>query len=306
MELKDPFLELSKLRERIGADDPNKSFGKALDPLEEIIIELEEGEIDVEREQIISHGPFLLYEGKILAILYIYDYRATQLDLLDESVNKRAPKFHFSWCTTLAKMDARGKFQRYIFSRKKINRFKVQATETEPEMIEKLGEHHEMEDVTLYACKNCLNETGYKSYSNDLSQAEKTKHVKDFNIKEFLDENEATVLTSQFYAKQQKLKYSDETIQPMVYSDDFPEVSRKLRQENNWKCSKCDVDMKNWKKGLHVHHKNGVKSDNSKSNLEVLCALCHKHIDEFHKKMHVNKRLEVYIKNNSDFWKERP
>jgi len=306
MELKDPFLELARLRERIGADDPNKSFGKALDPLEEIIIELEEGEIDVEREQIISHGPFLLYEGKILAILYIYDYRATQLDLLDESVNKRAPKFHFSWCTTLAKMDARGKFQRYIFSRKKINRFKVQATETEPEMIEKLGEHHEMEDVTLYACKNCLNETGYKSYSNDLSQAEKTKHVKDFNIKEFLDENEATVLTSQFYAKQQKLKYSDETIQPMVYSNDFPEISRKLRQENNWKCSKCDVDMKNWKKGLHVHHKNGVKSDNSKSNLEVLCALCHKHIDEFHKKMHVNKRLEVYIKNNSDFWKERP
>ena len=64
MELKDPFLELSKLRERIGADYPNKSFGKPLDPIEEIIIELEEGEIDVEREQIISHGPFLLYEGK--------------------------------------------------------------------------------------------------------------------------------------------------------------------------------------------------------------------------------------------------
>ena len=36
MELKDPFLELSKLRERIGADDPNKSFGEPLDPLEEM------------------------------------------------------------------------------------------------------------------------------------------------------------------------------------------------------------------------------------------------------------------------------
>ena len=34
-----------------------------------------------------------------------------------------------------------------IFSQEKINRFKVQATEIEPEMIEKLGEHHEMEDV---------------------------------------------------------------------------------------------------------------------------------------------------------------
>ena len=50
-----------------------------------IKIELEKGEIQVDRSQIIQHGPFLLYEGKILAILYIYDYRATQEDLLSES-----------------------------------------------------------------------------------------------------------------------------------------------------------------------------------------------------------------------------
>ena len=92
----------------------------------------------------------------------------------------------------------------------------------------------------MYACKNCLSGTGYKSYSNDLSQAEKTKHVKNFNIKEFLDENEATVLTSQFYATAE-IKYSDETVQPMVYTDDFPEISRKLRK-NDWKCSKCNVE----------------------------------------------------------------
>ena len=35
-----------------------------------------------------------------------------------------------------------------------------------------------MEDVILYACKNCLSGTGYKSYSNDLSQAEKTNMLK--------------------------------------------------------------------------------------------------------------------------------
>ena len=69
MELKNPFLEIKRLKERINGDDITDSFTTPLDPLETIKIELEQGEIQVDRSQIISHGPFLLYEGKILAIL---------------------------------------------------------------------------------------------------------------------------------------------------------------------------------------------------------------------------------------------
>ena len=76
----------------------------------------------------------------------------------------------------------------------------------------------------------------------------------------------------------------------MIYTNDFPEISRKLREEYSWTCSKCKVDMSNMKAGLHVHHKNGVKNDNDRSNLQVLCALCHQGIDEFHKKMHVSEK----------------
>ena len=61
----------------------------------------------------------------------------------------------------------------------------MQATEREPSMIRKLVEHHEMEDVTLYACKNCLNETGYKGYSKDPKAEEKDKHVLDLISKNF-------------------------------------------------------------------------------------------------------------------------
>lgn len=303
MELKNPFLEIKRLRERIKGEDIADTFSEPLDPLDVIKIELEEGEIQVDRNQIIQHGPFLLYEGKILAILYIYDYRATQEDLLSESVDKKAPKFHFSWCRTLSEMDKKGKFARYIFSRKKINKFKVQATERDPVMIKKLGEHHEMEDVTLYACKNCLNETGYKGYTKDLKPEDKNKHILDFNIKEFLDENEATVSTSRFYLEQKRVKFSDETVQPMVYTDDFPEISRRLRASKNWKCTKCNVDMSRHKAGLHTHHKNGVKNDNSASNLQVLCAMCHKNVDSDHKGMYVDPRTERYIRRNSEYWK---
>ena len=95
LEIPPSFYEIKKLRERIGVAEGNDSFSERLDPIDEIVIELEEQGIDVTRDQIISHGPFLLFEGKVLAILYIYDYRATQEDLLDESVTKKDQSFIF-------------------------------------------------------------------------------------------------------------------------------------------------------------------------------------------------------------------
>ena len=84
----------------------------------------------------------------------------------------------------------------------------------------------------------------------------------------------------------------------MKLSTDFPEISRQVRESVNWSCSECKVDMLKMKKGLHVHHINGLKYDNSKNNLKVLCALCHQNIDEFHKTMHVPKEVERFINKN--------
>jgi len=39
------------------------------------------------------------------------------------------------------------------------------------------------------------------------------------------------------------------------------------------KCTKCDYDKH--KGSLHVHHIDGDHNNNSKENLEVLCANCH-------------------------------
>ena len=299
MKLKTPddFYQIRNLRERIGASEGDESFSEKLDPLEEIVIKLEEGEIQVERNEIVSHGPFLLFKGEILAILYIYDYRATQEDLLSESVDKKAPNFTFHGVELFKKWIRRANLPG-IFFQGESKSIQVQATERDPVMIRKLGEHHEMEDVLLYACKNCLNETGYKGYSKDLTAEEKNEKVKSFKIDEFISENEATVSTSKFYLESQRVKFSDETVQPMIYSNDFPEISRKLRHEHSWTCSKCKVDMSNMRSGLHTHHRNGVKNDNSRNNLQVLCALCHQGIDEFHKNMHVSRKISDFIISN--------
>ena len=88
------------------------------------------------------------------------------------------------------------------------------------------------------------------------------------------------------------------------YTADFPEISRQLREKNNWKCSCCGVDMYNMKKGLHVHHINRIKYDNSPQNLKVLCALCHKGVDKAHSRMYVAQDIREFICCNRD--KEKP
>ena len=295
MELRNPFEEIINLRKRMGAPELSETFGEALDPIDEIKIQLEEEGIEVTKEEIeTSFGPFLTYKGQALAILYIYDTTRSYEDLIDDSIDKRAPKFHFSWCRTLEEMERRGRFQRYILSRRKVNKFKVQARERDPYLIKKYGENHEMEDVTLYACKNCLTETEYRGYDKKSSAQAKNKHVESFDIQEFLNEHEGTFNTWKFYRAQQ----TDQNVSLNIYTSDFPELSRSLRESASWKCSKCKVNMVNKKQGLHVHHKNGVKDDNRNSNLEVLCALCHKNIDSSHKGMYVSTSIEQFILRN--------
>lgn len=53
--------------------------------------------------------------------------------------------------------------------------------------------------------------------------------------------------------------------------------------------------MADKKEGLHIHHVNGMKRDNSRKNLRVLCALCHRDVDAHHKTMNIKPDIERYI-----------
>jgi hypothetical protein len=65
------------------------------------------------------------------------------------------------------------------------------------------------------------------------------------------------------------------------YTEDWRLLSRKLREENGWRCSRCRADLSLKRTLLHVHHANGIATDNRRGNLVVICALCHseEHID---------------------------
>lgn len=60
------------------------------------------------------------------------------------------------------------------------------------------------------------------------------------------------------------------------YALDWSSISTNYRQQQNYICQNCGVDLSSERRLLHVHHKNRDKGDNREKNLIALCASCHK------------------------------
>jgi hypothetical protein len=293
MKLSDSFDQLDSLRARIGANLVQLEFGATLSAFERVVVQLETNEgLIVEREDIKTVGSFLTYKGDALAILYIFNSSNSKLDLEADFPQQSAPRFHFTWCDVLVRMEKRGRFARYVLSRSKSGLFQVEASERDPDQISLHGEHHVLDNIRLAPCQNCLDQLIYHDFNLRQPKIDRVEAVKNFSLQTYLDENDGTFNVMRFTPKHTAAS------QPRGgYTHDFPKISTELRQRCGWECSSCGVNMSQMKKGLHVHHINGVKGDNSESNLSVLCALCHK-AQPHHETMHVASDIERFIVSN--------
>ena len=282
---REPSKGLIEIREKLGIDEGTSNFRN-----DSILKELEGDGIEVSANEIelSPDGNHLIYKGN-LVILYISDTRKpkdylSNNELIRDGEDKQ-PKFHFSACSTLANMHAVGRYDRYVSSRNKSGLFKVQARERD-------GKQYWLNDIRLYVCRNCLEKTNYHQYKEipKKQKEPKTKIVKEFNIGEFLEEIEGA------YAPITRLpEYAENTALLNDYTDDWPKIKKRTKKEAGWHCSVCGVDMHQKNSGLHVHHKNRHKNDNSRGNLQVLCCLCHK---IKHPTMHCPKDVSDFIRRN--------
>ena len=96
-------------------------------------------------------------------------------------------------------------------------------------------------------------------------------------------------------AKLNKGNFRDANSAPInMYSKDFKLTSKETKAKKSYKCEECGINMseKKHQKYCHTHHVDGDKSNNSSSNLQVLCIGCH-----------AKQPVHAHVKNNPDYRK---
>jgi hypothetical protein len=159
------------------------------------------------------------------------------------------PKAHLIACSTIQQQKARKRFDGVYFW-------------TNAAKVDVKNRHtHEMhKDICLDICKNCKKEV----------KGEAPPNTEAFHQK-LLDELPA---------------HLSQPVQTDVfgYTFDWPVISKRYRDKVNFTCEKCGLHIKRPgdRRFVHVHHKNGDKTNNQASNLTALCILCHTCQDDGH------------------------
>jgi hypothetical protein len=149
-----------------------------------------------------------------------------------------------------------------------------------------LSGNHEI-TTKLKVCQNCLRKLNYKgcNTSNNIHSI-----VQNFDMDEFFQ------TYSSFFPHLPRRKAQDAV---EGYTQDWAKISSHYRVEHDFICEECIVHLKNHRHLLHVHHINGVRSDNSLVNLKALCIDCHSK-QNFHEHMYVSheeRQIIIQLRN---------
>ncbi|WBA83539.1 HNH endonuclease signature motif containing protein [Endozoicomonas sp. GU-1] len=243
---------------RMGAEHLSLDLGVVWDNADiEFDKELSSTGIEIDLKDLVSEQGLLSIKGRQV-LLFIPDHNHRVEDALADG--SKGNKFHIAHCSKLDEMKRRNRFERYHVTNNLSGEFEIFGYDR--------YRQHKKDKTRLNVCKLCLSHLNYKGASSGTA-TNRNDIVREFDIGEF------------FSTYSSLFKYLPKTssAQTTGYTSDWKEFSAKVRQSAGYICQKCHVDLTGHKNLLHVHHKNGVKSDNSPNNLQPLCADCHRKED---------------------------
>ncbi len=275
--LEDPFF--NNLRFQMGA--PLSSLFKAvqvrrgIDPVE--LEQLGKEGVDVFFDQVkVEPDGTLSYKG-IRVSVYIRDINVMR----DRQVAQESfPRFHLAYCSTLEFMRRRNRWQRYVVATRDDGNFQINLID---------GRRVNSRIERLNVCQNCLALLQWNGFSYyEMNRENRKLIVNNFKITQFFERYPRDILTV-------RPEHSADTAPLDDYTEDFGFISERLKRERGFRCEKCPLSLsasdRMW---LHVHHKNGCRSDNSPHNLEAVCYGCHAN-QPMHSHMKSNPRYKEFL-----------
>lgn len=249
--------ELNACAERMGSYVPDFEIDIAIEDSFELDTELSSSAgMDISLDELEVEQGLLGYRGRQV-LLFIPDHGGRAGNVLAERTEGN--KFHVADCQKLDEMRSMNRFERYKATYNVAGKFEIFGTEgfRGPEVS---GE------AELHVCKLCLGYLNYRGYKKS-SKAVRDDVYDHFDIAEFLSK----------YSTLFRVMPKREALVDMAgYADDWKDISREVRQQRNWTCESCGVNLRNSPALLHTHHVNGVKRDNRTENLKALCIDCHR------------------------------
>ncbi len=244
---------LNLLRRAMGAEYVEQERGgagwKSLDPneLRKTLASREGLEVNPDDLVIGSDGTLAINGERVL--IYIRDV---------SSLGSR-PKFHIAHCGTLSGMIKGGRGHRYVVSNRTDGIFQINVNNGYAGV--------QTEHVRLNVCKNCLAKLrykGYRQYGRDWDEI-----YRNFRLDEFFEMYRETPTTW-------LPLHNNETAPANVYPEDWHEISLQYRESVGWVCEQCLINFRVQRQRLHVHHIDGNKANNDRTNLKALCHWCHR------------------------------
>ena len=156
-------------------------------------------------------------------------------------------RYHLCNCRTLQHMRRIGRENRYLTTKRKDGLFEVH--DTSDYLSRKI-------ELKLDLCKNCIDELKGRGL-----------WIEPFSLNEYFNKNDSQV--------PQTIRRIETVTEVQNYTPNQDDLSREYRKAANFICQKCGVDCSKVPSYLHLHHRDGDRSNNDHSNLSILCIECH-------------------------------